>query len=173
MILLGFIGTTEVVVILIIALLVFGPQKLPEVGRQIGSLYQELNRMRGDVQKALDLNEYTRYDSNPYNSSYTYDTPAETQDLHEYTTPQIEAPAADTHDGAVSTIAPPGPVGTVASSSPFTVRSTETQWHDSGTSEQIESASAFAHSNDTTETTSTTTSAVEPSAVPHKESTQS
>jgi TatA/E family protein of Tat protein translocase len=33
-----FLGATEVAIILVIALLVFGPQKLPEVGKQIGSV---------------------------------------------------------------------------------------------------------------------------------------
>src|SRR5690242_8720206 len=62
----GLIGPTEIVIILVIALLVFGPDKLPEIGRQIGSIYRELNRMRGDMQRALDLDEYSRYDVPSY-----------------------------------------------------------------------------------------------------------
>ncbi|GAB4467591.1 MAG: hypothetical protein OHK0029_39590 [Armatimonadaceae bacterium] len=66
----GFVGPTEVVVILIIALLVFGPQKLPEIGRQIGSAYRELNRMRGEVTRALDFDSYTQTDDEPYDMPY-------------------------------------------------------------------------------------------------------
>jgi len=62
----GFIGPTEIVIILVIALLVSGPDKLPEIGRQIGSMYRELNRMRSDMQRALDLDEYSRYDAPSY-----------------------------------------------------------------------------------------------------------
>jgi TatA/E family protein of Tat protein translocase len=74
----AFIGTTEIVIVLVVALLVFGPQKLPEIGRQVGSALRELNRMRSDVQRAFDFEEYTRdhtysstrYDSAPYGTTY-------------------------------------------------------------------------------------------------------
>jgi sec-independent protein translocase protein TatA len=62
----GLIGPTEIVIILVIALLVFGPDKLPEIGRQLGSVYRELNRMRSDMTRALDLDEYNRYDMPSY-----------------------------------------------------------------------------------------------------------
>lgn len=62
-----FIGPTEVAIILIIALLVFGPQKLPEVGKQIGAVWREMNRMRNDVERMLDMDDYnSRYDRTPY-----------------------------------------------------------------------------------------------------------
>ncbi len=62
-----FLGATEVAIILVIALLVFGPQKLPEVGKQIGSVWREMNRMRHDVERMLEIDDYnTRYDRTPY-----------------------------------------------------------------------------------------------------------
>lgn len=64
------IGTTEIVIILAIALLVFGPQKLPEIGRQIGSAVRELRRMTGDVQRALDLDDYLSPTPPRYSSTY-------------------------------------------------------------------------------------------------------
>lgn len=69
----AFLGTTEIIIILAIALLVFGPAKLPEIGRQIGTAMRELRRMSGDVQRALDFDDY-RYDSTPRygNTSYPY-----------------------------------------------------------------------------------------------------
>ena len=37
----GFIGPTEIVILLIVALLVFGPKRLPEMGRSIGKGMRE------------------------------------------------------------------------------------------------------------------------------------
>jgi sec-independent protein translocase protein TatA len=77
----AFLGTTEIIIILVIALIVFGPQKLPEIGRQVGSAMRELQRVRSDVQRALDIDEYTRldlpsYETPTYGSTYTYDADA-------------------------------------------------------------------------------------------------
>lgn len=58
----AFIGTQEVIIVLVIALLVFGPAKLPEFGRQIGGFMRELRKMSNDVQRALDIDDY-RYDT--------------------------------------------------------------------------------------------------------------
>jgi sec-independent protein translocase protein TatB len=48
------IGPAEIAVILFIALLVFGPQRLPEVGRQVGAAVRELRRMQDTVKGELD-----------------------------------------------------------------------------------------------------------------------
>ena len=49
------IGTSELVVILIIALLVFGPKKLPEIARSIGrgifKLKQEFNNLKDTIEE--------------------------------------------------------------------------------------------------------------------------
>ncbi|HYT30325.1 MAG TPA: twin-arginine translocase TatA/TatE family subunit [Actinomycetota bacterium] len=47
------VGPTEILVILIIALLVFGPQKLPEVGRSIGRGLREFRRASDEVKEQL------------------------------------------------------------------------------------------------------------------------
>lgn len=66
----GVIGAPEVVVILIIALLVFGPQKLPEIGRQVGAAYRELNRMRDEMTRSLELDSFiSPYQASSYTSS--------------------------------------------------------------------------------------------------------
>lgn len=41
---LGITGPTSLVVISIIALIIFGPKKLPQFGRAIGSTWQCVNR---------------------------------------------------------------------------------------------------------------------------------
>lgn len=48
------VGPAEVLVILVVALIVFGPKRLPEVGRQIGSAMRELRRMQESVKSELD-----------------------------------------------------------------------------------------------------------------------
>jgi TatA/E family protein of Tat protein translocase len=47
------VGPTEILVVLIIALLVFGPQKLPEVGRSIGRGLREFRRASDEVKEQL------------------------------------------------------------------------------------------------------------------------
>jgi sec-independent protein translocase protein TatA len=47
------VGAPEVLVILLIALLVFGPHKLPEVARQVGGAMRELRRMQDGVKAEL------------------------------------------------------------------------------------------------------------------------
>ena len=48
------VGPAEILVILFVALLVFGPQRLPEVGRQVGAAIRELRRMQDTVRGELD-----------------------------------------------------------------------------------------------------------------------
>jgi sec-independent protein translocase protein TatB len=48
------IGPAEILVILFVALMVFGPQRLPEVGRQVGSMMRELRRIQDTVRGELD-----------------------------------------------------------------------------------------------------------------------
>jgi Tat protein translocase TatB subunit len=48
------LGPAEILVILFVALLVFGPQRLPEVARQVGSAMRQLRRMQDTVRGELD-----------------------------------------------------------------------------------------------------------------------
>jgi len=52
------IGPQELIVVLIIALIVVGPQRLPELGRTIGRAMSEFRKIQGDVKDTLrfDLN---------------------------------------------------------------------------------------------------------------------
>jgi TatA/E family protein of Tat protein translocase len=51
------LGPAEILVILVVALLVFGPKRLPEVGRQVGGAMRELRRfqdgIRSEVEKVM------------------------------------------------------------------------------------------------------------------------
>lgn len=48
------LGPAEILVILLIALLVFGPKRLPEVGRQVGRAARELRKFQQSLRSDLD-----------------------------------------------------------------------------------------------------------------------
>jgi TatA/E family protein of Tat protein translocase len=50
------IGTTELLVILLIILLVFGSKKLPELAQGLGKSLKEFKRATNDIQDELDIN---------------------------------------------------------------------------------------------------------------------
>ena len=50
----GSLGTMELVVILVIALIVFGPRKLPELGRSLGKSLGEFKRASNDLRNTLE-----------------------------------------------------------------------------------------------------------------------
>ena len=50
----GSIGVPELVIILTIALIVFGPRKLPELGRSLGRSLNEFKRASNELRNTLD-----------------------------------------------------------------------------------------------------------------------
>jgi len=50
----GSIGAPELIVIFIVALLVFGPRKLPELGRALGRGISEFRRATTDLKSTLE-----------------------------------------------------------------------------------------------------------------------
>lgn len=48
------IGPAEILVVVLVALLVFGPHRLPEVGRQVGRGMRELKKLQATVKAELD-----------------------------------------------------------------------------------------------------------------------
>jgi len=51
------IGLTELLIVLAIALMVIGPKKLPDLGRQAGRAIREFRRASTTVQKELGLDD--------------------------------------------------------------------------------------------------------------------
>lgn len=51
---LGPIGMPELVIILVIALIIFGPRKLPELGRSLGRSLGEFKRASNELRATLD-----------------------------------------------------------------------------------------------------------------------
>jgi sec-independent protein translocase protein TatA len=50
----GPIGMPELVIIMVIALIIFGPRKLPELGRSIGRSLNEFKRASNELRSTLD-----------------------------------------------------------------------------------------------------------------------
>lgn len=50
----GSLGVPELLFILVLALLIFGPRKLPEIGRTLGRALGEFRRATSDLKQTLD-----------------------------------------------------------------------------------------------------------------------
>jgi sec-independent protein translocase protein TatA len=58
----GNIGFPELLIIMVIALLIFGPKKLPEVGKSIGKAVREFRRtsdeIKGRIEEEIRVSEF-------------------------------------------------------------------------------------------------------------------
>lgn len=56
------LGMTEILIILLVALLLFGPRKLPELGRSLGQNIREFQRgaknIREEFERSADVKEF-------------------------------------------------------------------------------------------------------------------
>jgi sec-independent protein translocase protein TatA len=50
----GSIGMPELIIILVIALIIFGPRKLPELGRSLGKSIGEFRRASNELRSTLE-----------------------------------------------------------------------------------------------------------------------
>ena len=50
----GSIGMPELIIILVIALIIFGPRKLPELGRSLGKSIGEFRKASNELQSTLE-----------------------------------------------------------------------------------------------------------------------
>jgi TatA/E family protein of Tat protein translocase len=94
------------VVLLVVLLILFGPQKLPEIGQQLGRAIRDLKRATSELQNSINVDD--RYESSYHPPSYdtygnSYDTGSSGTQPEEETwrpTPEIDAlPAACEPEG--------------------------------------------------------------------------
>ena len=51
---LGSLGFQEIALILVLALLIFGPRKLPEIGRTLGKSLGEFKRATSELKRSIE-----------------------------------------------------------------------------------------------------------------------
>jgi sec-independent protein translocase protein TatA len=84
------IGAPELIVILVIALLIIGPGKLPDVGSALGKSIREFRKASSDVQEAAKI------DTSPIPPPNASSTPPEPNVLHTPTAPPQSTPPQST-----------------------------------------------------------------------------
>lgn len=114
------LGMMELMVILVIALIVFGPRKLPELGKSLGKAMGQfkrasedfkrtweqevdLEKTRSSIAETASVSSASSYDSqhsydgsyDPYNSDYSPDSSSESAAATEATTPAAEPAVAE------------------------------------------------------------------------------
>lgn len=94
------IGAPELIIILVIALLILGPGKLPEVGASLGKTIREFRKASTDIQDSVKI------DTSPLPSSEQ--TPRAPSQAPE--TPSQQEPQAPSQAPAAPAVAPVGPV---------------------------------------------------------------
>ncbi len=60
----------QIVFVLIIALVVFGPKRLPELGKQLGTGLRELNKAKNDLMRSMNVDHEP--EPEPYKDTYNY-----------------------------------------------------------------------------------------------------
>jgi TatA/E family protein of Tat protein translocase len=58
------IGMPEILIVLVVALIIFGPKKLPELARSLGKGFAEFKRASHDLKNSIDL-EMDREEKSP------------------------------------------------------------------------------------------------------------
>ncbi len=125
----GSLGVPEMILIFILALVLFGPKKLPEIGRTIGKAITEFRKASSDLKETFNkemqnleretnsIKEVaTQYQYDTYNYDYSsYETPSDgaygsgsaetaaSTSSESASAPQgAELPSAETHESAVT-----------------------------------------------------------------------
>jgi TatA/E family protein of Tat protein translocase len=105
----GTIGTMELVVILVIALMVFGPRKLPELGRSIGKSLGEFKRASNDLRNTLEEEIHVEEQTRREPAKPAPAAPAPANDLHPDPVPNTLGQEIDPEEPAPREAAEPAP----------------------------------------------------------------
>src|SRR5215218_3573942 len=108
----GPLGVQETIFIFVLALLVFGPKKLPELGRTIGKAMTEFRRASSELKATFDremnaiereteLKEVTQaYNGETYNYDSYYDSGAYGSESYDYSAQDHSTEGASATQGA-------------------------------------------------------------------------
>ena len=69
------IGTSEILIILLIAILVLGPKEIPKIARTIGRGMRQLQRAKDELRQTLDKDFYDEEDTEPRKERENNKTP--------------------------------------------------------------------------------------------------
>jgi sec-independent protein translocase protein TatA len=135
----GPVGVQEMIVIFLVALVLFGPKKLPELGKTIGKAISEFRRAQSELKATFEthmrelekesesIKEITRGYTNEISQGFTgnyeqYDSPYSESghsynygpDSHSSTAENPSTVSASATQGAEATVSHEAPHGTVA-----------------------------------------------------------
>ena len=124
----GSLGVPEMIFIFVLALLLFGPKKLPEIGRTIGKAMSEFRRASSELKATFDREMQTLeretesikevandYHNDTYNYDYSsYDSGYYGSESHDSTATEVTTASASATEGAQSHTAANPPEGTIA-----------------------------------------------------------
>lgn len=94
----GSIGMPELIIIFVIALIIFGPRKLPELGRSLGKSLAEFKRASNELKSTLE--EEIRIEEQQQRTAEAAKPamPAQPVAVHQDTAPAAGEPVAVRHD---------------------------------------------------------------------------
>jgi len=120
----GPVGVQEMMVIFLVALVLFGPKKLPELGKTIGKAITEFRRAQSELKATFEshmrelekegesIKEVTRsYTNEIYNHYNAYDSPSFSDSI---TYPGAEPQSIEANPSTVSVPAPQGAESSVS-----------------------------------------------------------
>ena len=103
---LEFIGTSELLVVLVVALIIFGPRKLPDLGRSLGQALHQVRSASEDFKRTWETE--ARLETAAHRELVPSDTEAAAVEGGEAHAPVHEAPAPDlsrvNHEAAFSEV---------------------------------------------------------------------
>ncbi len=88
----GSIGMPELIIIFVIALIIFGPRKLPELGRSLGKSLAEFKKASNELKSTLEEEIRLEDQRSSLEASKAPSQPTTT------TVPQVEEPVPVLHD---------------------------------------------------------------------------
>ena len=98
----GSIGMPELLIIFTVALIVFGPRKLPELGRSLGKSLQEFKRASNELKHTLDeeisLEDKQRF-APPAATLAAMDVPADSNTIDAPASSDSDTVARESHHG--------------------------------------------------------------------------